>query len=392
MASVTLGTTRDQQLIDQVFVNEDKRFFLHYAFPPFSTGEVKKLRGPSRREVGHGFLAERALENLIPDMDAFPYTIRINADVLESNGSSSMASVCAGSLALMDAGVPLKKAVAGVAMGMISDGKRNVVLTDILGTEDHLGDMDFKVTGTRDGITACQMDIKISGLSRDLMLQALSQAKQARNHILDQMDAELSEPRSDMSAFAPRLTVIQIDSDQIGAVIGPGGKIVRNLQTETDCTIEIEERDGFGFVTVAATDKAKADKAIEMIRNLVVQPEVGTEYEGIVRNIIEIGAIVEILPGKDGLVHKSELSWDFVTNVNDFVQVGDKLKVLVTDIRPGGKIRLSHKATMPRPANASGPPRRRPFNPGEDRRSPSRRSGPPRRDGKRPYRSRRPSR
>ena len=388
LASVTLGTTRDQQLIDQVFVHEDKRFFLHYEFPPFSTGEVKMLRGASRREVGHGFLAERALENLIPDESDFPYTIRINADVLESNGSSSMASVCAGSLALMDAGVPLKKAVAGVAMGMISDGKRNVVLTDILGTEDHLGDMDFKVTGTRDGITACQMDIKISGLSRSLMLEALYQARDARHHILDQMDAELSVARGDMSPYAPRLTVIQIDSEQIGAVIGPGGKIIRNIQAETECSIDVDERDGFGYVTIAATNKERADQAIEMIRGLVVQPEVGSEYEGIVRNVLDVGAVVEVLPGKDGLVHKSELSWDFVTDPREYVQVGDKIKVIVTEIRERGRLRLSHKATLPRPANQpqgsrrhSGPPRG------------NRRPGPPRRDGSRPprpHRSRQP--
>ena len=387
LASVTLGTTRDQQLIDQVFVHGDKRFFLHYEFPPFSTGEVKMLRGASRREVGHGFLAERALENMIPDESAFPYTIRINADVLESNGSSSMASVCAGSLALMDAGVPIRKAVAGVAMGMISDGKRNVVLTDILGTEDHLGDMDFKVTGTRDGITACQMDIKISGLSRSLMLQALYQAREARHHILDHMDAERSEANSDMSPFAPRLTVIQIDTEQIGAVIGPGGKIIRSIQAETECSIDVDERDGFGFVTVAATNKTQADKAVEMIRGLVVQPEVGTEYDGVVRSVLDVGAVVEILPGKDGLVHKSELSWEFVTDPKDYVQVGDKIKVIVTEIRDRGRLRLSHKATLPRPANMP-QGQRRPQRPRGNRRP-----GPPRRDGKRPPRhqqSRRP--
>ena len=380
LASVTLGTTRDQQLIDQVFVHADKRFFLHYEFPPFSTGEVKMLRGPSRREVGHGFLAERALEHMIPGEEEFPYTIRINADVLESNGSSSMASVCAGSMALMDAGVPLKKAVAGVAMGMISDGTRNVVLTDILGTEDHLGDMDFKVTGTREGITACQMDIKISGLSRSLMLQALEQAREARHHILDLMDAQLPAARDEMSPYAPRLTVIQIDSEQIGAVIGPGGKIIRGIQAETECSIDVDERDGFGFVTIAATNKTMADQAIEMIRSLVVQPEVGAEYEGVVRSVLEVGAVVEILPGKDGLVHKSELSWDFVTDPNDYVQVGDKIKVIVTEIRERGRLRLSHKATLPRPANmpkgSRRPPRGRGGRPG----------GPPRRDGSRPPR------
>ena len=264
MASVTLGTTRDTQAVDQVFSREEKQFFLHYEFPPFSTGEVKFLRGASRREIGHGYLAERALRGMMPPEEEFPYTVRVNADVLESNGSSSMASVCSGSMALMDAGVPVRKAVAGVAMGMISDGTRHVVLTDILGTEDHLGDMDFKVTGTRDGITACQMDIKISGLSRDLMLSALAQAKTARHHILDQMDRVLAEPRGEMSPFAPRLTQIVIDSDLIGAVIGPGGKVVRAIQADTGAIIEIDERDGSGYVTIAATDQAASDQAIEM--------------------------------------------------------------------------------------------------------------------------------
>ena len=355
LASVTLGTTRDQQAVDQVFDQEDRRFFLHYEFPPFSTGEVKMLRGASRREIGHGYLAERALEGMMPNGEDFPYTIRINADVLESNGSSSMASVCSGSLALMDAGVPVRKPVAGVAMGMISDGTRNVVLTDILGTEDHLGDMDFKVTGTRDGITACQMDIKVSGLSRELMLQALHQAHAARSHILDRMEETLAAPRASMSPFAPRLTQITIDGDLIGAVIGPGGKTVRTIQAETGATIEVDDRDGVGYVTIAATDGASAQEAVDMIRSLVVQPEVGEDYEGTVRNVLDIGAIVEILPGKEGLVHLSELSWEYVDHPKDVVQVGDKLKVRLIEIRDRGKLRLSHKATIPRPAGAFEP-------------------------------------
>ena len=351
MASVTLGTTRDQQAVDQVFDQEDKHFFLHYEFPPFSTGEVKFLRGASRREIGHGYLAERALQGMIPDQDEFPYTIRVNADVLESNGSSSMASVCSGSLALMDAGVPVHKAVAGVAMGMIADETRHVVLTDILGTEDHLGDMDFKVTGTRDGITACQMDIKISGLSRELMLQALLQAREARVHILDIMDQTLAEPRESMSPHAPRLTQITIDSELIGAIIGPGGKIVRGIQADTGVVIEVEEKDNLGYVTIAGSDENSINKAIEIIRSLVTMPEVGEEYEGTVRIVKDIGAIVEILPGKEGLVHKSELSWDWIDSPHDVVQVGDKLKVRLMDIRDRGKLRLSHKATLPRPAH-----------------------------------------
>ncbi len=361
MASVTLGTTRDQQAVDQVFDQQDKHFFLHYEFPPFSTGEVKFLRGASRREIGHGYLAERALQSMIPDEQEFPYTIRVNADVLESNGSSSMASVCSGSLALMDAGVPIRKAVAGVAMGMIADESRHVVLTDILGTEDHLGDMDFKVTGTRDGITACQMDIKISGLSRELMLQALQQAREARLHILDIMDETLVKPRENMSPHAPRLTQITIDSELIGAVIGPGGKIVRGIQADTGVVIEVEEKDNLGYVTIAGADETSVNEAIEIIRSLVTTPEVGEEYDGIVRSILDIGAVVEILPGKEGLVHKSELSWDWVDHPRDAVQVGDKLRVRLMEIRDRGRLRLSHKITLPRPTHikmGERPPRR----------------------------------
>lgn len=351
MASVTLGTSRDQQAVDQVFDQEDKHFFLHYEFPPFSTGEVKFLRGASRREIGHGYLAERALQYMIPSQEEFPYTIRVNADVLESNGSSSMASVCSGSLALMDAGVPIQKAVAGVAMGMIADETRHVVLTDILGTEDHLGDMDFKVTGTRDGITACQMDIKISGLSRDLMLQALIQAREARFHILDVMDETLSVSRDIMSPYAPRLTQITIDTDLIGAVIGPGGKVIRGIQADTGVVIEVEERDNLGYVNIAGSNEESVNEAIEIIRALVATPEVGEEYEGTVRSILDVGAVVEILPGKEGLVHKSELSWDWIDKPRDVVEVGDKLKVRLLEIRDRGRLRLSHKATLPRPAH-----------------------------------------
>ena len=351
MASVTLGTTRDQQPVDQIFDQQDKHFFLHYEFPPFSTGEVKFLRGASRREIGHGYLSERALQGMIPSQEDFPYTIRINADVLESNGSSSMASVCSGSMALMDAGVPIQKAVAGVAMGMIADETRHVVLTDILGTEDHLGDMDFKVTGTRDGITACQMDIKIHGLSMDLMLQALMQARHARLHILDVMDQTLDAPRDNMSSHAPRLTQITIDSELIGAVIGPGGKTVRGIQADTGVVIEIEEKDNLGYVTIAGSDESSVDAAIEIIRSLVVMPQVGEEYEGTVRSVTDIGAIVEILPGKEGMVHKSELSWEWVNSPRDFVQVGDKLRVRLMEIRDRGRLRLSHKVTVARPAH-----------------------------------------
>ena len=353
LASVTLGTSRDVQAVDQVFNQEDKRFFLHYAFPPFSTGEVKFLRGASRREVGHGFLAERALQGMLPSADSFPYTIRINADVLESNGSSSMASVCAGSLALMDAGVPVRSAVSGVAMGMISDGKRAAILTDILGTEDHLGDMDFKVTGTREGITACQMDIKISGLSRELMLKALHQARAARHHILDEMETELEAPRADMSPYAPRLTQIIIDTDLIGAVIGPGGKVIKAMQAESGASIDLEERDGVGVVTISASQEEQALHAVEMVRAIVTVPEPGEQYEGTVKSVLGVGAVVEILPGKEGLVHVSELDHGYVNSPSDVVQVGDKIKVQVLESRDRGKLRLSRKALLPRPEGAS---------------------------------------
>jgi polyribonucleotide nucleotidyltransferase len=354
IASVTLGTKKDVQPVDQIFDTQDRRFFLHYNFPPFCTGEAKFIRGTSRREIGHGDLAERALIPMLPPQEDFPYTIRINADVLESNGSSSMASVCSGSLALMDAGVPIRKPVAGIAMGLIADGNRTAILTDILGTEDHLGDMDFKLTGTRDGITGCQMDIKIAGLSRDVMRDALMQARDARLHILDVMEDTMAQPRGDMSPYAPRLTQITIDSEFIGAIIGPGGKIIQGIQRETGTNIEIEERDGHGYVTIAATDGESAQAAIEMIRGIVTVPEAGEVYEGTVRNIQSFGAIIEILPGKEGLLHISELDYGYVDKVEDYVQVGDKVKVQLIEVRPDGKLRLSRKPFLPQPENGSG--------------------------------------
>jgi polyribonucleotide nucleotidyltransferase len=349
LASVTLGTKKDVQPVDQIFDTTDKRFYLHYTFPPFCTGEAKMIRGTSRREVGHGYLAERSLQKVLPSLEEFPYTIRINADVLESNGSSSMASVCSGSMALMDAGVPIRKPVAGVAMGLISDGERTAVLSDILGTEDHLGDMDFKLTGTRDGITACQMDIKLTGLSREIMRQALDEAREARHYILDKMEETISEAREEMSPYAPRLTQIAIDSDFIGAIIGPGGKIIQGLQRETNTIIEIEERDGKGFVTIAATNGEDAQAAIDRIRGIVAVPEVGEEYEGTVRSLQSFGAIIEVLPGKEGLLHVSELDYGYVENVEDYLQVGDKVKVKLIEVRNDGKLRLSRKALLPRP-------------------------------------------
>jgi polyribonucleotide nucleotidyltransferase len=350
MSSVTLGTGKDVQPVDQIFDTTDKSFFLHYAFPPFSVGEARFLRGPGRREIGHGMLAERALQYVIPGQDEFPYTIRINAEVLESNGSSSMGSVCSGSMALMDAGVPIKKAVSGIAMGLISDGKRTAILSDILGTEDHLGDMDFKLCGTRDGITACQMDIKIAGLSHDIMSKALHQAKEGRLHILDKMEESIVEARLDLSPYAPRLTQITIDQSFIGAVIGPGGKIIQGIQRETNTSIEIREEDGVGIVVIAATNGDDAMAALEIIKGIVTVPEEGTDYEGTVRKVIENrGAVVEILPGKEGLLHVSELDYGFVENVSDYVQVGDKIKVQLIEVRDDGKLRFSRKPFLEKP-------------------------------------------
>ena len=343
LGSVTLGTSKDVQAVDEVFDEEDKSFYLHYRFPPFSVGEASFLRGPKRREIGHSMLAERALRPMIPDQSTFPYTIRINADVMESNGSSSMASVCAGSLAMMDAGVPMEKPVAGIAMGLISEGDRTRVLTDILGTEDHLGDMDFKVTGTRDGITACQMDIKIAGLSRDVLLKALKQAREAQFHILDSMEATLLSPREELSPYAPRLTKLTIDAEHIGAVIGPGGKVVKSVQKETNTDITIDEEGGVGLVTIAATNQEDAEAAIERIKQIVAVPEEGEDYVGTVKSIRNFGAFVEIMPDKTGLLHVSEISHDYVENIEDHLQVGDKVKVHLLEVKGDGKMRLTRK-------------------------------------------------
>jgi len=350
LGSVTLGTSKDVQPVDEVFTDVDKPFFLHYRFPPFCVGEASFLRGPKRREIGHGILAERALRPVIPSQDQFPYTIRVNAEVLESNGSSSMASVCAGSLALMDAGVPIKKPVAGIAMGLITDGERTQILTDILGTEDHLGDMDFKITGTRDGITACQMDIKIDGLQRETLLKALKQARQARAEILDTMHEELPEPRAELSRFAPRLTKLTIDPEHIGAVIGPGGKIVKSIQNETNTQVTVDEEDGVGIVTIAAKDQKGAEAAIERIKQIVAEPEEGEDYEGTVRAVKGFGAIIEIMPGKSGLLHISEVDHGYVENVEDYMKVGDKVKVHLLEVRDDGKLRLTRKPFLDEPS------------------------------------------
>ena len=349
LVMVTLGTGRDVQAVDQLFDQVDKRFYLHYNFPPFSVGETRFLRGPSRREIGHGMLAERALAKMMPGEQEFPYTVRIISDVLESNGSSSMATVCGGSMALMAAGVPVEKPVAGIAMGLIADGDRIAVLSDILGTEDHLGDMDFKLCGTRDGITACQMDIKIDGLAMSTMREALEQAKAGREHILDRMAETISEPREDISPSAPRLIQVVIDQDYIGAIIGPGGKIIKGIQADTGAQIDIDERDGKGYVTVAAPNMDSAYAAVDIIRGIVTEPEVGENYTGTVKNLLPFGAILEIMPGKEAMLHVSEISHGYVDDPADEMQVGDKLEVQLIEIRDGGKLRVSRKPFLPEP-------------------------------------------
>mgnify|MGYP006275742927 CR=1 FL=1 len=355
LTTVTLGSKLDEQMIDGAMISGYNKFILHYNFPGFSTGEVKPNRGPGRREVGHGNLAMRALKPMIPGEEN-PYTIRIVSDILESNGSSSMATVCAGTMALMDAGIDLKKPVSGIAMGMISEkgGGRYAILSDILGDEDHLGDMDFKVTGTTDGITACQMDIKIDGLSFDVLEEALEQAKKGRMHILDVMTSTIGEPRGDLKPNAPRLVSIEIERDMIGAVIGPGGKIVQEIQRETGATVNIEETETGGLVNIFAVDKEKLDAAKDWIKRIVQVPEVGEVYEGKVKSIMPFGAFVEFLPGKDGLLHISEIKWERVDNIEEIMEVGEEIKVKLVEIdKKTGKFRLSRKVLLPKPERNS---------------------------------------
>ena len=349
LVMVTLGTGRDVQAVDQLFDQVDKRFYLHYNFPPFSVGETKFLRGPSRREIGHGNLAERALRKVMPPETDFPYTVRIISDVLESNGSSSMATVCGGSMALMAAGVPIDKPVAGIAMGLIAEGDKVAILSDILGTEDHLGDMDFKLCGTSDGITACQMDIKIDGLQMSTMREALEQARAGREHILAEMAKTLEHPREDISPTAPRLIQVVIDQEFIGAIIGPGGKIIKGIQADTGASIDIDEREGKGYVTVAAPNMDSAHAAVDIIRGIVTQPEVGEKYTGTVKNLLPFGAILEIMPGKEAMLHVSEIAHGYVDDPADEMQVGDKLEVQLIEIRDGGKLRVSRKPFLPEP-------------------------------------------
>jgi polyribonucleotide nucleotidyltransferase len=345
LVTVTLGTSDDQQKIEMVEGEMYKRFMLHYNFPPFSVGEVQFLRGPGRREVGHGALAERALTQVIPGEETFPYTIRVVSDILESNGSSSMASVCGGSLALMDAGVPLRATVAGVAMGLIMDEKsgKYAVLTDIAGAEDHYGDMDFKVAGTAQGITALQMDIKVTGITAQVMREALQQARQGRLHILQKMEETIRSPRQNISTYAPRIITIRIPVDKIRDVIGPGGKTIRSIIDRTGVKIDVEDD---GSVNVASADEAAAQKAIGIIQELTATPELNKTYLGKVQRITDFGAFVEIIPGTDGLLHVSEIANHRVKDVRDELKEGEQILVKVINIDPTGKIRLSRKALL----------------------------------------------
>jgi polyribonucleotide nucleotidyltransferase len=348
LVAVTLGTANDVQRLDSIDSPSEttKSFMLHYNFPPFSTGEVRPVRGTSRREIGHGNLAERALQGVLPDFADFPYTLRIVSEILESNGSSSMATVCGGSLAMMDAGIPIRSAVAGVAMGLIKEGKKYAILTDILGTEDHLGDMDFKVAGTEQGITSIQMDIKIEGLDLQIMKEALAQAKEGRLHILGEMNKALSAPRADLSTYAPRIVTLQINPEKIGDLIGPKGKTIRGIQDETGAELTVDDT---GLVTIAAVGGDAMQRARQMVQAITAEPEIGATYEGTVKTTTAFGAFVEIMPGTEGLVHISELKHGRTDKTEDVVNKGDRVTVKLLDRDERGRLRLSMKALQPRP-------------------------------------------
>lgn len=354
LTTVTLGAKDDEQMIDGAFINGYQKFLLHYNFPGFSTGEVRPNRGAGRREIGHGNLAMRSLKQVLPSEDENPYTIRVVSDILESNGSSSMATVCAGTLALMDAGIKIKSPVSGIAMGLITNemGTKYAVLSDILGDEDHLGDMDFKVTGTENGIVACQMDLKIHGLSYEVLNKALHQAKEGRLHILNEMKKTIDKPREDYKPHAPRIITIRIDKEFIGAVIGPGGKIIQEMQRETGATISIEEVGNQGVVQIFADNKESIDNAVRRIKAIASKPEVGEIYEGKVRSIMPFGAFVEIMPGKDGLLHISEIDHRRIETMDGIFEIGDEVRVKLLDIDKQGKLKLSRKALLPRPEAA----------------------------------------
>lgn len=351
ITTVTLGTKMDEQSIDGAIFQDSKKFILHYTFPSFSTGEAHAYRGVGRREVGHGNLAQRALEKA---MLPFPYTIRIVSDILESNGSSSMATVCAGSLAMMDAGVPLKSGVSGIAMGLITDDKGNyVILSDILGDEDHLGDMDFKVAGTDKGITACQMDIKIDGLSPELLMEALTQAKIGREYILGEMNKTIAVSNPELKPHTPRLVEIVVDKEFIGAIIGPGGKIIQAMQAETNTTITIEEKDDKGYVQIFGNNADDIEAATKKIKGIVTKPEIGEVYDAVVKNIVEFGAFVEFLPGKEGLLHISEIEWRRLPSMDGVLKTGEKIQIKIIDIdKKTGKYKLSRKILLPKPDGA----------------------------------------
>jgi polyribonucleotide nucleotidyltransferase len=387
IVTTTLGTTADEQKIDGLMGESWKRFYLHYNFAPFCTGETKPMRGPGRREIGHGALAERALSRLIPASDQFPYTIRIVSETLESNGSSSMAAVCGGCMSLMDAGVPIKAPVAGIAMGLIAENGKYAVLSDILGDEDHLGDMDFKVCGTARGITAIQMDIKVSGLKREVLVQALEQAREGRLHILGKMLETLPAYREELSRWAPRITQIKVKPDQIRLIIGAGGKTIKGIVDQTGAVIDVEDD---GTVNVSSSDPEAVKKALEIIKGLTTEPEVGAIYKGIVKRVADFGAFIEILPNTDGLCHISELAHHRVARVEDEVNEGDEVEVKVLSVDRDGKIRLSRRELLPvpegvepRPPRDAGPPR------GGDGGGPRRDRRPPRSGGDRPPRPRR---
>ena len=352
LTTVTLGTKLDEKIIDDVLNKGTEKFTLHYNFPPFATGEAKPARGISRREIGHGNLAHRALKNMMPSDDENPYAIRVVSDILESNGSSSMATVCAGTLALMDAGIKLKKPVSGIAMGLITDKEtgKYAILSDILGDEDHLGDMDFKVTGTRDGITATQMDIKVEGLSFEILTKALNQAKAGRMHILDIMTGVIAEPRPELKPHAPRIEMLSIPKEMIGALIGPGGKVIQEIQRVTGATIIVEEINGRGDVNIFGENVEVITAALDWVKKIVTVPEIGQVYKGKVKSIVQFGAFVEILPNKDGLLHISEIEWKKVMKVEDVLKEGQEIEVKIIDIDPKtGKIKLSRKELLPRP-------------------------------------------
>ena len=363
LVSTTLGTASDAQRLDSIDEPGEttKSFMLHYNFPPFSTGEVRPMRGTSRREIGHGNLAERALQGVLPPFEEFPYTIRIVSEILESNGSSSMATVCGGSLSLFDAGVPMKAAVAGVAMGLIKEGKKYAILTDILGTEDHLGDMDFKVAGTETGITSIQMDIKIEGLDLEIMKEALAQAREGRLHILGEMKKALAVPRTEMSKWAPRIVTVQISPEKIGDLIGPKGKTIRGIQDETGAELTVDDS---GLVTIAAVGGEAMERARQMVQQLTAEAVVGETYEGPVKSTTAFGAFIEIMPGTEGLVHISELQWGRTEKTEDVVKRGDRVKVKLIDRDERGRLRLSMKALIPRP---EGMPEEEPRPPREPR-------------------------